>query len=70
MGETNGRPEPKDDRQVQIVRELPPVDRRSFLKVGVVGGTLLTGTVVVGSILEVITRPDGSRVALSKGAVL
>jgi Fe-S-cluster-containing dehydrogenase component len=60
----------KADGPPQLIRELPPVSRRSFLKNGVTGLAIMAGALGVGNILEVVTLPDGRRVVLAKGAVL
>jgi carbon-monoxide dehydrogenase iron sulfur subunit len=67
----NGDPAGHDPHhQVQLVKELPPLDRRSFLKEGMTGLTALIAAVVVGDVLEAVTLPDGRQVALAKGVVL
>jgi Fe-S-cluster-containing dehydrogenase component len=70
MSEPEKQPRRLEAQGVRLVKELPPVDRRSFLKGGVTGLAVLTGTVVVGSVLDAVTRPDGAPVALAKGVVL
>jgi len=47
-----------------------PVTRREFLRNGTAGILSLVAAVAVGDVLEIITYPDGTRVALAKGAVL
>jgi Fe-S-cluster-containing hydrogenase component 2 len=60
----------KGEGQEQLVKEIPAVSRRSFLKGGMAGFALLAGAVAVGDVLEMVTLPDGRRVPLSKGVVM
>lgn len=46
------------------------MDRRAALKTFLLGTTALTGTVALGGLLEILTLPDGRKVALAKGVVL
>lgn len=70
MAGREDRSNQKADRPVQLVRELPTLSRRSFLKGGTTGLALLTGAVVVGNVLETLTLPEGRRVVLAKGVVV
>ncbi len=47
-----------------------PVTRREFLRNGTAGILSLVAAVAVGGVLDTITFPDGTRIALAKGAVL
>jgi protein NrfC len=49
---------------------MPSVDRRGFLKTGVVGLALLSGAAEVGSLLERVAFADQGKLPLSKGVVV
>lgn len=46
------------------------MERRAVLKTFLLSATALTGSVALGGLLEVLTFPDGRKVALAKGVVL
>jgi Fe-S-cluster-containing dehydrogenase component len=47
-----------------------PVTRREFLRNGTAGILSLVAAVAIGDLLDIITFPDGTKVALAKAAVL
>jgi len=47
-----------------------PVTRRAFLRNGTAGILSIIAAVAVGDLLDIITFPDGTKIALAKGAVL
>jgi Fe-S-cluster-containing dehydrogenase component len=47
-----------------------PITRRAFLRNGTAGIVSLLTAVVIGDLLDIITFPDGTKIALAKGAVL
>ncbi len=47
-----------------------PVTRREFLRNGTAGIVTVLTAVAIGDLLDIITFPDGTKIALAKGAVL
>jgi Fe-S-cluster-containing dehydrogenase component len=68
MKENRSNPSAEEEKRLDM--RFPPLNRRTFLKTGMVGMAFLTGTVGVVNILEALTLPEGWAVALTKGVVL
>lgn len=60
----------RKESQEKSFREIPPLNRRAFLKAGVTGFAVLAGTGAAGDILEMIAFADGKTLPLSKGVVV
>ena len=70
MANEEGRSLGSTDSQEHLVREIPPISRRDFLKAGVGGFAFLAGAVAVGDILEMVALAEGKELPLSKGVVV
>jgi len=68
LKENGCKPGAEEKKQLDI--KVPPLTRRTFLKTGMVGMVLLTGTPWMANSLEALTLPEEWVVALTKGVVL
>ena len=69
MTKEENRPLERIESQEKSFREIPPLNRRAFLKAGMAGFAVLAGTGAAGDMLEMIALADGKRLLLSKGVV-
>jgi carbon-monoxide dehydrogenase iron sulfur subunit len=70
MEQSQKIPDDGVNKHVELIKEVCPLSRRAFLRNSTAGLVLLGGAVVVGNILDVLTVPEGGRIALAKGVVL
>jgi len=70
MANEEGRSLGSTDSQEHLVREIPPISRRGFLKAGVAGFAFLAGTGGLSNILEMVVLAEGTGLPLAKGVVL
>lgn len=70
MANEGDRSEKLRNELEQTGQEMPPLNRRTFLKGGVAGFTLLAGNLAAGEILEIVACAEEDELPLSKGVVV